>query len=585
MGNDYRNYIPASFSLDDPPHQGPLGQIANGELIEHSNRLEKKLWKVTDGVWCLIGNGLSNQTFVEGPQGLIAIDTGECIQEMEEALSVIRNETEKPVVAVIYTHFHYVAGTQAISDASTPKKLPIWGHERIAENRRTYGTELSTVASRGLIHQFGISLPHQGPDAVVNVGLGMSYRNPDHAPFTPGFIEPNQTFSEPIETTIAGLKVEMTPAPSDADDSITIWFPELEVCINNLVWPTLFNVFAIRGEEYRDPRILLKGIDHLLSLNPNSLIGTHGPPIQGKDKIRSEVTHYRDRIQYLWDQSVRGINKGLDADELTAFVQLPTLNDEPYLTKQFYGVAEHHVRQIFAGLRGWFDGNPANLFPAEPKARAQKIVDGFGGIQETREMALEALSSNDLRWAIELFCLLIQVSNEIEEPCSKGKEAQNEDFQLLADCLRLLAQRTTASNIRNWCLTRALELEGKLDLSRHRKHRFPKTVVLNNPPSASVHALRVLLDPNQAKGYTGEMRWVFDVGEPVGLRIRNQVAIPTDGSEADLAIRVTLNSWAEILSGSIDLNEAIHSNLITSDSPNDDIFFFFRNFDHLPLKT
>ena len=72
MGNDYRNYIPASFSLDDPPHQGPLGQIANGELIEHSNRLEKKLWKVTDGVWCLIGNGLSNQTFVEGPQGPVS---------------------------------------------------------------------------------------------------------------------------------------------------------------------------------------------------------------------------------------------------------------------------------------------------------------------------------------------------------------------------------------------------------------------------------------------------------------------------------------------------------------------------------
>ena len=46
----------------------------------------------------------------------------------------------------------------------------------------------------------------------------------------------------------------MTPAPSDADDSITIWFPELGVCVNNIVWPALFNIYAIRGEEYRDPQ-------------------------------------------------------------------------------------------------------------------------------------------------------------------------------------------------------------------------------------------------------------------------------------------------------------------------------------------
>jgi hypothetical protein len=51
----------------------------------------------------------------------------------------------------------------------------------------------------------------------------------------------------------------VTPAPSDADDSVTIWFPELGVAINNLAWPAMFNVFPIRGEEYRDPRVLLTG--------------------------------------------------------------------------------------------------------------------------------------------------------------------------------------------------------------------------------------------------------------------------------------------------------------------------------------
>jgi len=576
--NSYE-YIPASFSLQAHTSEGPLGQIANEELINHSFRLEKKLWNISSGVWCLVGNGLSNQTFVEGPDGIIVIDTGECQEEMTEALLEIRKETQKPIAAIIYSHFHYVAGTQSIFDEGAPSDIPIWGHVRITENLRTYGTELSAVASRGLIHQFGISLPKDGPDAVVNAGLGMSYRNPNHSPFTPGFVAPTETFSEPIQTTIAGLHVEMTPSPSDADDSITIWFPELELCVNNLVWPALFNVFAIRGEEYRDPRILLEGLDHILSLKPSALVGTHGPPIQEEEKILREVTRYRDRIQFLWDQSVRGINKGLTSDELTEFVQLPIESDETYITKQFYGVAEHHVRQIYAGLRGWFDGNPANLFPDEPQARAQKIVNGFGGVEKTRELARAAIDSDDLRWAIELCHLLVQIYEKEETE----SQMPNADSQRLADCLRRIAQKTAASNIRNWCLTRAQELEGRIDLSRHRKHRFPRPVVLTNPPETTVHALRVLVNPEVTTSYEGEMRWEFENGERTGLRIRNNVAIPTDGQEANLAIALTLTDWAAILSGTINLSDALEAGLLRSDSTNVEISTFFSNFDHLPL--
>ena len=67
--------LPASFHPDD----GLTVEAANGGLIHgasanHGERFERKLWKVRDGVWCMVGNGLSNQTFVKGPGGLIAID-------------------------------------------------------------------------------------------------------------------------------------------------------------------------------------------------------------------------------------------------------------------------------------------------------------------------------------------------------------------------------------------------------------------------------------------------------------------------------------------------------------------------------
>ena len=76
----------------------------------HLERLHRRFYTVKPGVWCLVGNGLSNQTFIEAPEGIIAIDTGECVEEMRAALKELRAVTDKPVVAVMYTHFHYVGG-------------------------------------------------------------------------------------------------------------------------------------------------------------------------------------------------------------------------------------------------------------------------------------------------------------------------------------------------------------------------------------------------------------------------------------------------------------------------------------------
>ena len=133
----------------------------------------------------------------------------------------------------------------------------------------------------------------------------------------------------------------MIPAPSDANDSITIWFPEIEVCVNNLLWPTLFNVFAIRGEEYRDPRILIEGIEQMTALGAEHLVGVHGPPLSGSQQIRDDLTQYRDSIQFMWDQTVRGINKGFTLSEITELVQLPQKYENRYFTQQFYGLVEH----------------------------------------------------------------------------------------------------------------------------------------------------------------------------------------------------------------------------------------------------
>jgi alkyl sulfatase BDS1-like metallo-beta-lactamase superfamily hydrolase len=360
--NEISNCVPTSFEGSDPAVEvGPRGQHAHHRQFAQAARFEPRMCVVAPGVWCMVGNGLSNQTFVDGPEGIIAIDTGECIEEMAAALAELRRFTDRPITAVIYIHFHYVGGTAAIDADAHVDGYPVWGHERIVANRSRLVAGAGTTMIRGGVHQLGVLLPSEGPDGLVSVGIGRSYQNLAHAPFTPGFLPPTRTIDDVMTTTIAGLEVQFTPAPSDADDSLTIWFPTKALCVNNLLWPSLFNIYAIRGEEYRDPRVLVRGIDHLRGLRLDYLVSTHGPPISGHEDIEQHATFARDAIQFIWDQTVRGINHDLTAGELIEFVQLSACYAVSYLTQQTYGLVEHHTRQVHTGLRGWFDGFEADV--------------------------------------------------------------------------------------------------------------------------------------------------------------------------------------------------------------------------------
>ena len=65
---------------------GSEGQTAHPQHLAHSERLKETFYKIGDSAWCYVGNGLSNQTFIKGPEGIIAIDTGECQEEMRDAM-------------------------------------------------------------------------------------------------------------------------------------------------------------------------------------------------------------------------------------------------------------------------------------------------------------------------------------------------------------------------------------------------------------------------------------------------------------------------------------------------------------------
>lgn len=516
----------------------PGGQRVHAGHAHQSEVITTGFNEVRKGVWNFVGNGLSNQSFIEAPEGIIAIDTGESIEEMREALRRLREMTDAPIAAVIYTHFHYVEGTKAIlQEGNHVTPLPIYAHEKVKGNKaRTLG-EISPAYARGIVEQFAVVMPTEGPDATVNVGLGYFYKHPDHAPYTPGYIDATHLLGARDSLTIAGLKVEAVYSPSDSDDSVNFYFPEIGTCIHNSVWPVLFNVFAIRGEEYRDPRVLIPGIDNIIKWAPEYLVATHGPALKGKDNIREKATRYRDSIQFMWDQTVRGINKGWTTDQIASRVTLPSLYDVDYLTSERYGVTEHHVRQIFMGIRGWFDNDESKLFPVEPAERYGRLIAGFGGRAEVAVQCEKALEANDIRWATELATWLV-----------RSDAATQDERNLLAKCLRVIAERTPAANIRNWCITRARHLDGSFPMDRFMVHNFNPKFLAESPATGIVHTLRVIMDPDKIEGMNHHI--AFTVGdETCGLHIRNSVAVPTDGWGAQSLVTMSREVFMGIVGG------------------------------------
>ena len=237
---------------------------------------------------------------------------------------------------------------------------------------------------------------------------------------------------------------------------------------------------------------------------------------------------------------------------------MPQKYENRYFTQQFYGLVEHHVRQIHNGLRGWFDGDESSLFPLPASKRAEKLIDGFGGIEKVREEITKALEEDDLRWALELATWLIR--QEINKN-GRSDGGETEDRNRLAFILRKIGQRTTSTNVRNWCLTRALELEGELDIGRFRTHRFSERQVLNQPTKAFVHALRLLLEPELSGELDIRIGWRFDDESASGLHLRNGVAVPTDGEGSEATLVIKINDWARMLGGKTTLKELLeHQN-------------------------
>jgi len=237
----------------------------------------------------------------------------------------------------------------------------------------------------------------------INAGVQMEFGRVA-PPTREGYLPPTRTFSgDQLSLTSAGGQLQLLHTPGETRENIAVWLSDKRVLMPGDDFYRVFpNLSPIRGGRLRPPEPWIASLEKMIDLSAEHLVPGHTRPISGAANVRAALTTYRDGIKSILDQTIEGIRRGEQPDELVQHVKLPPLlADSPYL-QEFYGSVAWSVRAIYADRIGWFDGNATRLFPLAERERAANIIGLAGGADQVLARARDALTTREFQWAAEL---------------------------------------------------------------------------------------------------------------------------------------------------------------------------------------
>jgi alkyl sulfatase BDS1-like metallo-beta-lactamase superfamily hydrolase len=536
-----------SYAFLDPAEPAPAS--VDPSLWRQSTLVAKQgLYEVVEGIYQARGFDLSNVTFVEGDSGVIVIDPLISTETAAAALALYRRERgDRRVVAVIYTHSHVdhfggVFGVASVADVEAGS-IEVIAPEGFVEHAVSENVYAGTAMSRRAGYMYGAVL-ERGPQGQVGAGLGQTTSQGEV-----GLIVPTIDITTTGQThTVDGVDIEFQMAPgTEAPAEMHFYFPRYRaLCMAENATHTQHNLLTLRGALVRDPHVwstyLTEAID-TFAARSDVAFASHHWPTWGSDEIAAFLGVQRDLYAYLHDQTLRYINQGHTGAEIAEMIQLPPALEASWSTHGYYGSVSHNVKAIYQRYMGWFDGNPARLWPHPPAEIAVRYVDAMGGIERVVELARSAFDAGDFRWAATLLDHAVFVN-----------DTHGAARELYADTLEQLGYGSENGTWRNFFLSGATEL---------RDGNF------GTPTATSAHAIVAQLSPEQlfdslAISVDGPRAWHLDLVMNVtftdldttyAVTLRNGVLISTQKEtppDAALTLALTKQRMIAVLAGDLD---------------------------------
>jgi alkyl sulfatase BDS1-like metallo-beta-lactamase superfamily hydrolase len=321
---------------------------------------EGAIW-VTDHI--LMSRGTTNAYLVASDDGDVVINAGFAFQGMrhraryEEAL-----QRPLQVEKIVFTDSHpeHIGGWQAFADDSAETIV----QEGFADGRldRTQLHGFYPPRSRRIVGNLVPQTQHErwfGDSPYPSIG---------------------RTFDKFLAFEVGGRLFELHSTPGNETlDTLIVSLPdERTVFCSNLmgaIFGAVPHLYTPRGDRIRSARLVVRSIDKLLSLEPELLITGHGEPITGWATVRERVEKVRDAVQYIQDETIKGMNEGKSLFELMDQIELP----DHLRPSHGRGPVRWYVRAVWEEYAGWFRmESTTELYEVPQRAIWSELVELIG---------------------------------------------------------------------------------------------------------------------------------------------------------------------------------------------------------------
>ena len=207
---------------------------------------------------------------------------------------------------------------------------------------------------------------------------------------------------------LGGISFEIIALPgAETNDSLIVWLPQHKICFTGNLFGCPFghfpNLVTIRGDRYREALVVANSVETVRALEPEMICYGHHGPVIGKQLIQDELTALYQAINYVHDETVKGMNEGKDVHTLMSEITLPPEME----VGQGYGKVNWSVRAIWESYSGWFHHrSTTELYSVPQSSVAGDIVELAGGAAAILARAQQKFSAGHNEEAIHLLDII-----------------------------------------------------------------------------------------------------------------------------------------------------------------------------------
>lgn len=353
--------------------------------------------------------GIGNSYLITTSAASVLVNAG-ALKDARRGQKLFAQITDQPIDSIVLTQSHpnQFGGLEVFKTSANT----VIAH-RLYPQDREYSNALLDHYKRGSRRIFG--------EMTGAVGDIMPTRD----------VPPDLLIDEFHSFKLGGRRFEIHWTPGgETRSAVIVWLPDDKVAVVGNLFGPLFgnhpNLNTLRGDKPRSALEFIDSVKKLRALAPEQILTGH-EDIRGGDHIQAELTRIIDAVQWVHDQTVKGMNAGTELSVLMHEIKTPP---ELTLTEE-YGRVPWNVRAIWHEYSGWFDPakGTTELYGVPVSSVSSAVIELAGGVQPIIKRAQMFLDEGSALQALHLLNMVLSHAPD----SVPAKQIKVQALQLLLD--------------------------------------------------------------------------------------------------------------------------------------------------------